>query len=231
MILVLLPNHRVENRIAKRVRHSAVSQRRCTGVDPRKAIRHFRPHRVGAVTAVRIAHDENLVRIYVTEEQKLFNQVCHERIGVAGVKSIPGVVRRAQRDIDVATHFWMVAVIGPHPLPLAVIELLCRAAAAMHRNEQSPTFCGTCPNRLYDVGTHMIFKSDFVLRKTLTQISVIRGGPEYFPHDLADSRLVTANQLFLRRRKFPFGLLLSTSIEVISESDLEFRFILLCQHL
>ena len=92
---VLLADHANERSVPQRLRHRAVREGRTAGVNGREAIRHFRPHRKRAVAAMRIAHQKNLVPINVAEQQELAHEIRHERIGVAGVETIPGIVRRA----------------------------------------------------------------------------------------------------------------------------------------
>ena len=130
---VALAYHDGKRRAPQRARCSFAVGRGCgAGMDGCEMVRHFRANRIGAITAVRIAHDEDLVRIDIAEQTELADQIVHERIHVVVVEAVPGVVGRAKREIQIPTALRMIFVIILHLLPLAVVEGLRRATATVH---------------------------------------------------------------------------------------------------
>ena len=79
---------------------------------------------------------KTLSGINIAEQQELLNEIGHERIDVSSVKAIPGIVRaRARQRKRYPPHLRMIAVVTLHSLPLAIVELLGRAAASVHGDE------------------------------------------------------------------------------------------------
>jgi len=97
---------------------------------------------------MRVAHDELLVGIHVTEEHELAEQVLNQRIDVAGIETVPGIVRRTQRNVNIAADLGMIPVINLHVPPLAVVEFLGRAAAAVHSDDKGQPLGGRVPTVL-----------------------------------------------------------------------------------
>src|SRR6266545_1980585 len=192
---VLLADHAGEDRVSKgRDGGFAIGGCRGTGVDGREVIRHFWPDGECAVASVRVAHDENLVRIHVAEKSELTREVGDEGIDVGIVEPVPGVIRRPERDVEVAAGLRVVAIINLHVLPLAVIDLFGRAAAAVHRDEQRPTAGRAGADRLDGVGAEMFFESHLTRVEVLLEGAVDRRGAKGVPRDTADGRLVIPKQ-------------------------------------
>lgn len=97
---------------------------------------------------MRVAHEEDLIGVYIAVEQELLNEIAHEGIDIDIIKPIPGIVRGAQGEILIAANFGMLFVVNLHHLPLAVVHFFRRAATAVHGNEKRPASGGAGANSL-----------------------------------------------------------------------------------
>src|SRR5207248_2993582 len=92
-----LAYHEREARVPQAQRRNrAVRRSRRTRVDGRKAIWRFRADVEGAVAAVRIADQEDLIRVDVTKNGELANEIRNKRRDVLVVEAVPRVVGRSQ---------------------------------------------------------------------------------------------------------------------------------------
>src|SRR3954466_5903423 len=159
-------------------------------MDGCEAVRDFGADRESSITAMGIAHDKNLVWIHVSEKQKLLNEVFYQGIHVNVIKSVPGIVGRAQCQIKVTALFRMILVIALHLLPLAVVEFFGCTTAPVHRDEEWPTVRRASTYGFHRVGAQM-FIEPHLLALEIRFGGVVNGrGAVGTPYLLTDSRFV-----------------------------------------
>src|SRR3954470_3351310 len=163
-------------------------------MDSRESIRNLGADGECTVAPMGIAHDKNLVWIHVSEEQEFLNEILYERIDVNIIKSVPGIVGRAQCEIEVTSSFRMVLVIALHLFPLAVVEFLGSTTSAMHGDEQRPTVRRAGAHGFHGVGAQMFFEPHLLAFK-IRLGSVMDGrGAIGTPCLLTDSRFVLGQE-------------------------------------
>ena len=194
-------------------------------MDRCKTIGDLRADDERAVAAVGGSHRIDFVGIDLREEHELLDQFLHQRADRIVVEAVPGVVRRAQGEIDVASVLGMLLIVGgEHIFPLVVVDLLRRAAAAMHGDHQPPAVGRLRANVAPQVGTDPIRGSDGLLLPLRPQGCLFRRGLIRLPCQIPHLRIdrLARKQLF---RLLSPGHIAAKSIR---EQRFQFRVCLRC---
>ena len=151
-------------------------------------MRQLGSHRERAVAAVAVADGDDLVGIDVRAHDELQDQAFEQWVEVVGVEAVPLVGRSTQRAVPVTARFRVVLVVDLHVLPLAVVELLRHAAAAVHRDHEAEAVLAAIADLLLGEGTLLVASAHAVLGKVLAQLCM-RRATHRIERELAQSRV------------------------------------------
>ena len=98
-------------------------------IDGGKAVGETRGNLIYTVTACRIPHQVDPVRVDVFVNGQICKKPFVKRIAFVVEMRVPGISDPAGRNVDAAFH--AVAVVDLHMIPLTVVELFCGTAAAV----------------------------------------------------------------------------------------------------
>src|SRR4029077_18640222 len=93
---------------------------------------------------------------------------------VVVVEAVPAVVGRPQRQVFVTADFGVVLVVALHDLPLAVVDPLGHAAAAVHGDDQRPTLVRLLADLAHHVGADVLLVAHLFVLEILFHFVVHR---------------------------------------------------------